>query len=154
MSAFTILCWMDRVRKIVAKNRKPSWELQLRLSRFVFLLLGGPMICSCCLRVFLIWLFTLYIFILELCEFAALVFALATNASYFLLFLSLILEFSFFHNVLWDVKERKIPFYVCLLHFFAVLIEQKVQQKILRFHLLLMIIHVWKGRGREGKNLQ
>lgn len=58
-SAFTILRWMDRVRRIVVKNRKPKWELQLRLWRFVFRLLGGPMICSCWLRVF--WLFTLCI---------------------------------------------------------------------------------------------
>lgn len=61
-SAFTLLRWMDSVRKSIAKNRKPSCALQLRLRRFVFRLLGGPMMCVvvvCALRVLLrFWIFT------------------------------------------------------------------------------------------------
>lgn len=106
-SAFTSIQWTERVRKSVVKNRKPNWELQLRINcRFVFRLLGGPMFCSCCLRVF--WLFTLSLllyFLLELfeCVGSPTFSALATKA-YFLLFLfyTTLRFFSFLSNFFWD----------------------------------------------------
>lgn len=143
VSAFTLLRWMDSVRKSKEKNRKPSWLLQLRLRRFVFRLLGGPMICVGWLRVALqFWLFTLcfftlfFIFLLyfeNLCvgEWVCLWLysffsALATKPLYIShhsLPLLLLILFAFF----WDSNERKILFSsVCLLcPFYASLVGQK-----------------------------